>query len=70
MVDPLLVVVVGEVKVEGGEEGASVDGRLLVGFQLLVDILLVGIWRVLTLTQQWREAWCWGLKLVAGGEDR
>ena len=56
MVDPLLVVVVGEVKVEGGEEGASVDGRLLVGFQLLVDILLVGIWRVLTLTQQWREA--------------
>ena len=43
MVDSLLVVVVGEVKVEGGQESAAVDGWLLVGFQLLVDILLVGI---------------------------
>ena len=56
MVDSLLVDVLAEVEVEGGEEGASVDGRLLVGFQLLVDILLVGIWRVLTLIKRWREA--------------
>ena len=56
LVDSLLVVVMAEVEVEGGEEGASVDGRLLVGIQLLVDILLVGIWRVFTLMKRWREA--------------